>query len=209
MKNQLTQARIEPATFRFVAQHLNHCATAAQKYGVGEIHLFWMLNQAVRRPRLSAALYRGKMAGWTVLLRIACYQQHHAFLVFGQHITKNYGTGSTYLPCVHSRVERLYTNTNSMIQGLQREGENLFSWLKKLSFVEHEGLLSQKATPAPAPQTYSSKYHSYVNERVQLSTLRGHSIIVDPPYDIASCHTTGAENLDMVQNFSKNCGPLL
>ena len=28
MKNQLTPARIEPATFRFVAQHLNHCATA-------------------------------------------------------------------------------------------------------------------------------------------------------------------------------------
>ena len=28
MKNQLTPAGIEPATFRFVAQHLNHCATA-------------------------------------------------------------------------------------------------------------------------------------------------------------------------------------
>jgi len=27
MKNPLTPARIEPATFRFVAQHLNHCAT--------------------------------------------------------------------------------------------------------------------------------------------------------------------------------------
>ena len=29
MKNPLTPAGIEPATFRFVAQHLNHCATAA------------------------------------------------------------------------------------------------------------------------------------------------------------------------------------
>jgi len=29
MKNLLTQAGIEPATYRFVAQHLNHCATAA------------------------------------------------------------------------------------------------------------------------------------------------------------------------------------
>ena len=29
MKNPLTQPGIEPATFRFVAQHLNHCATAA------------------------------------------------------------------------------------------------------------------------------------------------------------------------------------
>ena len=28
VKNPLTQAGIEPATFRFVAQHLNHCATA-------------------------------------------------------------------------------------------------------------------------------------------------------------------------------------
>ena len=30
MKNPLTPAGIEPATFRFVAQHLNHCATAVQ-----------------------------------------------------------------------------------------------------------------------------------------------------------------------------------
>ena len=28
MKNPLTPAGIEPATFRFVAQHLNHCAAA-------------------------------------------------------------------------------------------------------------------------------------------------------------------------------------
>jgi len=27
MKNPLSPAGIEPATFRFVAQHLNHCAT--------------------------------------------------------------------------------------------------------------------------------------------------------------------------------------
>jgi len=29
MKNPPTPAEIEPATFRFVAQYLNHCATAA------------------------------------------------------------------------------------------------------------------------------------------------------------------------------------
>ena len=29
MKNPVTPAGIEPGTFRFVAQHLNHCATAA------------------------------------------------------------------------------------------------------------------------------------------------------------------------------------
>jgi len=28
MTNPLTPAGIEPATFRFVARHLNHCATA-------------------------------------------------------------------------------------------------------------------------------------------------------------------------------------
>ena len=28
IKNPLTPAGIEPATFRIVAQHLNHCATA-------------------------------------------------------------------------------------------------------------------------------------------------------------------------------------
>jgi len=31
MKNPLTPAGIEPATFRIVAQHLNHCATAVSK----------------------------------------------------------------------------------------------------------------------------------------------------------------------------------
>jgi len=33
MKNPLTPAGIEPATFRFVALHLNHCATAMEKRG--------------------------------------------------------------------------------------------------------------------------------------------------------------------------------
>jgi len=31
MKNPLTPAEIETATFRFVAQHLNHCATAVPR----------------------------------------------------------------------------------------------------------------------------------------------------------------------------------
>ena len=33
MKNPLTPAGIEPATFRFLAQHLNHCATAVPPEG--------------------------------------------------------------------------------------------------------------------------------------------------------------------------------
>jgi hypothetical protein len=32
MKNPLTQAGIEPATFRFVVQNLNHCATAVTRF---------------------------------------------------------------------------------------------------------------------------------------------------------------------------------
>jgi hypothetical protein len=32
MKNPLTPAGIKPATFLFVAQHLNHCATAVRIY---------------------------------------------------------------------------------------------------------------------------------------------------------------------------------
>ena len=35
MKNPLTPAGIEPATFRFVAQHLNHCATAVTRLAIG------------------------------------------------------------------------------------------------------------------------------------------------------------------------------
>ena len=37
MKNPPTPGGIEPATFRFVAQHLNHCATAVRQTVVGEL----------------------------------------------------------------------------------------------------------------------------------------------------------------------------
>ena len=34
MKNPLTPAGIEPATYQFVAQHLNHCPTAVPYLGI-------------------------------------------------------------------------------------------------------------------------------------------------------------------------------
>jgi len=39
MKNPLTPAGIEPATFRFVAQHPNHCATAVPDFGRIDVNL--------------------------------------------------------------------------------------------------------------------------------------------------------------------------
>jgi hypothetical protein len=44
MKNPLTPAGIEPATFRIVAQHLNHCVTAVpitQVYGKTILNLIY------------------------------------------------------------------------------------------------------------------------------------------------------------------------
>ena len=37
MKNTLTPAGIEPATLRFVAQHLKHCATAVPKADINAV----------------------------------------------------------------------------------------------------------------------------------------------------------------------------
>ena len=43
MKNPLTLAEIEPATIRFVAQHLNHCANAVPDGSVAYyIQCYWV-----------------------------------------------------------------------------------------------------------------------------------------------------------------------
>ena len=39
MKNPLTSAEIEPGTFRFVAQHLNHCATAVLPFNCVVVYI--------------------------------------------------------------------------------------------------------------------------------------------------------------------------
>jgi len=43
IKNPLTPAGIEAATFRFVAQHLNHCATAVPLYQINTDKYFRIL----------------------------------------------------------------------------------------------------------------------------------------------------------------------
>jgi len=40
----MTPAGIETATFRFVAQHLSHCATAALQYLAVCVGLLWILH---------------------------------------------------------------------------------------------------------------------------------------------------------------------
>jgi len=51
MKNPLILSGIEPATFRFVTQHLNHCATAVPQLDalVSQIH-FWKLYMFLTVP---------------------------------------------------------------------------------------------------------------------------------------------------------------
>ena len=53
----MTPAEIEPATVRFVAQHLNHCATA-----VTLIHLVLRLKTSVEEPLFpSMTLWRAQV----------------------------------------------------------------------------------------------------------------------------------------------------
>ena len=71
MKIPLTPAGIEPATFRFVAQHLNHCATTVplptctpannhcnkQSIGSAEACFDWYCSLAIYRQEISS-IYR-------------------------------------------------------------------------------------------------------------------------------------------------------
>jgi len=50
MKNPLTPAGIEPATFRIVAHHLNHCATAVPRSQRLMLQNPWFLKSQVRIP---------------------------------------------------------------------------------------------------------------------------------------------------------------
>ena len=67
MKNPLTPAGIEPATFRYVAQHLNHCATAVtvklstkvKNYKLKTGKLFLARNK-VKRGSIGLRLFKSK-----------------------------------------------------------------------------------------------------------------------------------------------------
>ena len=58
MKNPLTPAGIEPATFRFVAQHLNHCATAVVYRGYTVCNLTRILSVHIYIYRITFCIDR-------------------------------------------------------------------------------------------------------------------------------------------------------
>ena len=64
MKNPLAPAGIEPATFRFVAQYLNHCATAVPK-----MKLVMCLNTQWTKGILFQAKAPETTLGFGILLR--------------------------------------------------------------------------------------------------------------------------------------------
>jgi len=56
-KNPVTPAGIEPATFQFVARHLNHCATAVPKITKIQFHKYEHI-QNTKILLLCAHIYR-------------------------------------------------------------------------------------------------------------------------------------------------------
>jgi len=56
----MTPAGIEPATFQFVAQHLNHCATAVPIYIYIYIYIYGEMGRIQRRLSKQGILMRGR-----------------------------------------------------------------------------------------------------------------------------------------------------
>jgi len=52
IKNPLPPAGIEPAAFRFVAQHLSHCATAVPHYCVVRTEILYIIRLKLRLVRI-------------------------------------------------------------------------------------------------------------------------------------------------------------
>jgi len=84
MKNPLTSAGIEPATFRFVAQHLNHCATAVPRTGRENQKIIIKKQYEDKKIKMgSEGKMRGRRKRRNGSLRLSLthtvYIQHHAF----------------------------------------------------------------------------------------------------------------------------------
>jgi len=85
MKNSLTPAGIEPATFRFVAQHLNHCATASPARG----HFITRLRQTLGSTLSDS--YRGLL----IRVKLPGYQSiscslHTTMVALGKFVNKTF-----------------------------------------------------------------------------------------------------------------------
>ena len=69
LKNPVTPAGIEPATFRFVAQHLNHCATAVLIPGATQMPFVCCRSDSDEQPMWPSWMYRSAdkslaLSGW-------------------------------------------------------------------------------------------------------------------------------------------------
>jgi hypothetical protein len=73
MKNPLTLAGIEPATFRFVAQHLNHCAADIMYWTIHIVQYNGDTKSAVIK---TTTLNLPAHVHVHVLRRLVCYMQH-------------------------------------------------------------------------------------------------------------------------------------
>jgi len=73
MKNPLTPAGIEPATFRFVVQRLNHCATAVPLFeGYIEVKFFYALHVQNYLHRLQIKLKMTHVILSTIFQSVIC-----------------------------------------------------------------------------------------------------------------------------------------
>ena len=87
MKNSLTPAGIEPATFRFVAQHLNHYATAVPRDGMDVLKKKRKKQKEREEKKLFAhnehTLYRGT-------LRVLTPAQYVGYMFLERYSIKMY-----------------------------------------------------------------------------------------------------------------------
>jgi len=88
MKNPLTPAGLEPATFRFVAQHLNHCATAVPLMEQVEMNNMY----------INIAVSNGSEKGTEKTLRLLLLFRHISVPHPPQSQSTLYNHQSTHLP---------------------------------------------------------------------------------------------------------------